>query len=68
MTQHAETRVLSLGGTCPAMPRPFGPFSANSKVFWPQPVDVHSGLRQEKTQPADSAAETQYFRPFSKHL
>ena len=31
-------------------------------------LDINSGLRQEMTQPADSAAETQYFRPFSKHL
>ena len=67
MTQRAETRVLGVGGTCLAMPRLFGTIFSKFQGFLAT-VDVHSGLRQEKTQPADSAAETQYFRPFSKHL
>ena len=67
MTQCAETRVLKLGGTCPAMLQPFGTIFGKFQSFLAT-VGVHSGLRQEKTQPADSAAETQYFRPFSKHL
>ena len=67
MTQRAETRVLRLGVACQAMPRLFGTIFSKFQGFLAT-VDVHSGLRQEKTQPADSAAETQYFRPFSKHL
>ena len=66
MTQCAETRVLKLGGTCPAMPRPFGTIFGKCQGFLAT-VDVYSGLQQEKTQPADSAAETRYFWPFSKH-
>ena len=67
MTQRAETRVLGLSGTCLAMPQLFGAIFSKFQGFLAT-VDVHSGLRQEKTQPADSAAETRHFWQFSKLL
>ena len=67
MTQHAETRVLRLGGTCLGVPQPFGTVFGKFQGYLGT-VGFHSLLRQEMTQLTDSAAETQYFRQFSKHL
>ena len=56
--------LVALVHVCPSRLAPFfGKFQGYLVT-----VGFHSLLRQEMTQLTDSAAETQYFRPFSKHL
>ena len=57
MTQYAETQVLKLGGTCPAMPQPFGTIFGKFQGFLAT-VGVHSGFDKKRlSQP------TQLLRP-----
>ena len=67
MTQRAETWVPRLGATHLVVPQAFDTIFVKIHAHFGT-VGFQSGLWQEMTQSADSAAETQHFWPFFKHL